>query len=61
MSSSVREVTPSPNVIFRLKDVGKVYETGAGGFEALKGISIDVSQGSSSGSSASRAPVNRLC
>lgn len=45
MSSSVREVTPSPNVIFRLKDVGKVYETGAGGFEALKGVSIDVSQG----------------
>jgi putative ABC transport system ATP-binding protein len=31
--------------IFRLKDVVKIYETGAGGFTALKGVSFEVGQG----------------
>lgn len=45
MSVSIKEATPSPKVILQLRDVGKVYETGAGGFEALKGVSFDVKQG----------------
>ena len=45
MSPSISEATPSSNVIFRLKEIGKVYQTGAGGFEALKGVSFEVRQG----------------
>lgn len=33
------------NTIIQLRDVVKVYKTGAGGFEALKGITLDVKQG----------------
>ena len=33
------------DLIFQVRDVAKTYETGAGGFTALKGISFDVQKG----------------
>ncbi len=33
------------DTIFQLKDVTKIYETGAGGFTALNGITLDVKKG----------------
>ncbi|MCA9929213.1 MAG: ATP-binding cassette domain-containing protein, partial [Anaerolineales bacterium] len=33
------------DLIFQLKDVTKIYNTGAGGFTALKGITLDVKKG----------------
>ena len=33
------------NTIFQLRDVGKIYDTGAGGFTALNGVSFDVKKG----------------
>jgi ABC-type lipoprotein export system ATPase subunit len=34
-----------PETIFSLRDVVKVYDTGAGGFRAIKGVSFDVTRG----------------
>ena len=34
-----------PDKLFQLKDVTKIYETGAGGFTALKGVTLNVNMG----------------
>ena len=36
---------PTSEPIIRLRDLVKVYETGAGGFTAIKGINLDIYQG----------------
>ena len=36
---------PSPEPIIQLRDLVKVYETGAGGFTAINGINLDIRRG----------------
>ena len=36
---------PSTEPIIQLRDVVKVYETGAGGFTAINGINLDIQRG----------------
>ncbi len=36
---------PSSEPIIQLRDVVKVYETGAGGFTAINGINLDIHRG----------------
>ena len=40
-----QDAVPSAGPMFRLQDVTKVYETAAGAFPALKGITVDFGQG----------------
>jgi ABC-type lipoprotein export system ATPase subunit len=39
------ELKPSSEPIFQLRDLVKVYETGAGGFRAVSGINLDIHRG----------------
>jgi ABC-type lipoprotein export system ATPase subunit len=44
-AGSAGQLASSPKPIVRLRDVVKVYSTGAGGFTAINGISLDIHRG----------------